>query len=89
MHDFSDANGSDVKPFPVLHEPGMRGSPSLMKMKNNDHFHILSMAANGHLYLIDGKDACTEVVDIGLGAGLYPFLFYFIFILFILFYNFP
>jgi len=64
-----DAVGKELRPFPVLHEPGLRGSPTLMKMGDNEHFHVITMSATGHLYLTDGKDACTEVVDIGLGAG--------------------
>jgi len=65
-----DAMGKEVQPFPILQEPGMKGSPTLMKMRDNEHYHVLSMAASGHLYITDAVDACTEVVDIGLGAGL-------------------
>lgn len=65
-----DASGKEIKPFPILQEPGLKGSPTLLKMKNNDHFHVLSMASSGHLYITDCLTACTEIVDIGLGAGL-------------------
>ena len=67
--------GKEVQPFPILQELGMKGSPTLMKMRDNEHYHVLSMAASGHLYITDAVDACTEVVDIGLGAGLYLFSF--------------
>merc|ERR1719333_1658656 len=46
-----DAAGKGVSPFPILQEPGVKGSPTLLKMGDNSHFHVLSMAASGHLYI--------------------------------------
>jgi len=64
-----DCYGARVKPFPILQEPGVRGSALVLDLLTTPGLHIVSMTASGHLYVTDGITACTEVVDLGASRG--------------------
>jgi hypothetical protein len=42
----------------------------LIKLRPEEkQMHVITMSPSGHMYVTDGKDACTEVIDLGQGAG--------------------
>lgn len=59
------ATGADLKNFPFRTHGRVQSPVLITRLADGPQQHLIVMSFDGFLYLIDGQDACADVVDIG------------------------